>query len=168
MLAFDRPTWIRALNKKTTFFITGQWFLHHIMHNEDTLTTALDLPTAGARSRPFCGSDKFTPCNDPTGNGNFRDDVRSWESLITFAIFTFYKGGSVVPLLGFIYDPVNSHSMYPFWNLDWVITPSIIMNLSQRYFIPGQGDVQKGVFDPWLLGTQRGRSETALRLSYQF
>jgi hypothetical protein len=42
------------------------------------------------------------------------------------------------------------------------------MNLSQRYFIPGQGDVQKGVFDPWLLGTQRGRSETALRLSYQF
>ena len=42
MLAFDRPTWIRSLNKKTTFFITGQWFLHHIMHNEDTLTTALD------------------------------------------------------------------------------------------------------------------------------
>jgi hypothetical protein len=66
MIAFDRPTWIRALNKKTTFFITGQWFLHHIMHNEDTLATALDLPTAGARSRPFCGSDKFTPCNDPT------------------------------------------------------------------------------------------------------
>jgi len=168
MIAFDRPTWIRTLNKKTTFFITGQWFLHHIMHNEDTLTTALDLPTAGARSRAFCGSDKFTPCNDPNGNGNFRDDVRSWESLITMAIFTFYKGGSVVPLLGFIYDPVNSHSFYPFWNLDWVITPNVIMNLSQRYFIPGQSDVQKGVFDPWLLGTQRGRSETALRLTYQF
>jgi len=168
MLAFDRPTWIRWLNKKTTFFITGQWFVHHIMHNEDTLATALDLPTAGARSRPFCGSDKFTPCFDPNGNGNFRDDVRSWESLITFAIFTFYKGGSVVPLLGFIYDPVNSNSLYPFWNVDWVITPNVIMNLSQRYFIPGQSDVQKGVFDPWLLGTQRGRSETAIRLTYQF
>ncbi len=168
MIAFDRPTWIRSLNKKTTFFITGQIFLHHIMHNEDTLTTALDLPTAGARSRPFCGSDKFTPCNDPNGNGSFRDDVRSWESLITFAIFTFYRGGSVVPLLGFIYDPVNSHSMYPFWNVDWVMTPNFIINLSQRYFIPGQPDVQKGVFDPWLLGTNRGRSETALRLTYQF
>ncbi len=168
MLAFDRPTWIRALNKKTTFFITGQWFVHHIMHNEDTLTTALDLPTAGARSRAFCGADKFSPCNDPNGNGNFRDDVRSWESLLTFAIFTFYKGGSVVPLLGFIYDPVNSNSLYPFWNLDWVVTPNFIVNLTQRYFIPGQSDVQKGVFDPWLLGTQRGRSETALRLTYQF
>jgi len=168
MIAFDRPTWIRSLNKKTTFFITGQWFLHHIMHNEDTLTTALDLPTAGARSRPFCGSDKFTPCFDATGNGSFRDDVRSWESLVTFAIFTFYRGGSVVPLLGFIYDPVNSNSLYPFWNVDWVMTPNFIINLTQRYFIPGQSDVQKGVFDPWLLGTQRGRSETALRLTYQF
>jgi len=168
MIAFDRPTWIRSLNKKTTFFITGQWFLHHIMHNEDTLTSALDLPTAGARSRPYCGAPKDQPCNDPNGNGSFRDDVRSWESLVTLAIFTFYKGGSVVPLLGMIYDPVNSNSLYPFWNVDWVVTPNFIVNLTQRYFIPGQSDVQKGVFDPWLLGTNRGRSETALRLTYQF
>jgi hypothetical protein len=168
MLAFDRPTWIRSLNKKTTFFITGQWFIHHIMHNEDTLTTALDLPTAGARARPFCGGPPDKPCTDPSGNGSYRDDVRSWESLITLAIFTFYRGGSVVPLLGFIYDPVNSNSMYPFWNLDYLVTPNFIVNLTQRYFIPGQSDVQKGVFDPWLLGTQRGRSETALRLTYQF
>lgn len=168
MLAFDRPTWIRPLNKKTTFFITGQWFVHHIMHNEDSLTGVLDLPTAGSRPRPFCGSDKFTPCTDPRGNGNFRDDVRSWESLLTFAIFTFYRGGSVVPLLGFIYDPVNSNSLYPFWNVDWVVTPNFIVNLTQRYFVVNQPDVQKGVFDPWLLGTNRGRSETALRLTYQF
>ncbi len=39
MLAFDRPTWIRPLNKKTTFFVTGQWFVHHIIHNKDTLAT---------------------------------------------------------------------------------------------------------------------------------
>jgi hypothetical protein len=163
MIAFDRPTWIRSLNKKTTFFITGQWFIHHIMHNEDTLTTALDLPTAGRRPRPFCGGPPDKPCAD-----NFRDDVRSWESLVTLAIFSFYKGGSVVPLLGIIYDPVNSNSLYPFWNLDYLLTPNFIVNLTQRYFIPGQSDVQKGVFDPWLLGTQRGRSETSLRLTYQF
>ena len=168
MLAFDRPTWIRPLNKKTTFFITGQWFIHHIMHNKDTLATALDLPTAGARGRSFCGGPPNKPCNDPNGNGNFRDDVRSWESLVTLAIFTFYKGGSVVPLAGVIYDPVNSNSVYPFWNLDYLITPNVIVNLTQRYFIPGQSNPQKGVFDPWLLGTQRGRSETALRLTYQF
>jgi len=168
MIAFDRPTWIRSLNKKTTFFITGQWFVHHIMHNEDTLATALDLPTAGSRGRPFCGSDKFTPCNDPNGNGNFRDDVRSWEMLMTLVAFTFYKGGSVVPLAGIIYDPVNSHSLYPFLNLQWVVTPNFIVDISERMFIPGQSDVQKGVFDPWLLGTQRGRTETGVRFTYQF
>ena len=41
----------------------------------------LDLPTAGARSRAFCGSDKFTPCNDPNGNGNFRDGSAELPSL---------------------------------------------------------------------------------------
>ncbi len=168
MIAFDRPTWIRALNKKTTFFITGQWFLHHIMHNEDSLIGPLDLPTAGARSRPFCGSEKDEPCNDPLGNGSMRDNVRSWESLITLAIFSFYKGGSVLPLAGFIYDPVNSNNLYPFWMVDYLLTPNLAVNLTQRYFIVGQDDVQKGTFDPWLLGTNRGRSETALRLSYQF
>ncbi len=168
MLAFDRPTWIRSLNKKTTFFITGQWFVHHIIGNEDTLTGPLDLPTAGARSRPDCGAPPNKPCNDPNGNGAYRDNIRSWETLITMAIFTFYKGGSVVPLVGFIYDPVNSNSIYPFWNVDYLVTPNFIVNLTQRYFIPGQSDVQKGVFDGWLLGTNRGRSETALRLTYQF
>jgi hypothetical protein len=167
MIAFDRPTWIRSLNKKTTFFITGQWFIHHIMHNEDSLTTALDLPTAGRRPHLACSPDKFSPCSAGSAS-SFRDNVRSWESLVTLAIFTFYKGGSVVPLLGIIYDPVNSNSTYPFWNLDYLVTPNFIVNLTQRYFIPGQPDVQKGVFDPWLLGTQRGRSETALRLTYQF
>jgi Protein of unknown function (DUF1302) len=163
MLAFDRPTWIRPLNKKTTFFITGQWFIHHIMHNEDSLTGPLDLPSEGARARPFCGSDKFTPCPE-----NFRDDVRSWEMLFTLVAFTFYRGGSVVPLVGFIYDPINSNSMYPFWNLQWVATPNFLIDITQRYFIPGQSDVQKGVFDGWLLGTQRGRSETGVRFTYQF
>ena len=40
-----------------------------------------------------------------------------------------------MPLLGFIYDPVNSNSLYPFWNLDYVMTPNFIINLTQRYFI---------------------------------
>ena len=34
MLAFDRPTWIRWLNKKTTFFLSGQFFWHYIIEHE--------------------------------------------------------------------------------------------------------------------------------------
>src|SRR6266436_7441545 len=29
MLAFDRPTWIKSLNKKSTVFPTGQFFFHY-------------------------------------------------------------------------------------------------------------------------------------------
>jgi len=33
MIAFDRPTWIRTLNKKSTVFLTGQFFWHHLVDN---------------------------------------------------------------------------------------------------------------------------------------
>src|SRR6185503_1202189 len=33
MIAFDRPTWIRWLNKKSTWFLTGQFFWHHMVNN---------------------------------------------------------------------------------------------------------------------------------------
>ena len=39
---------------------------------------------------------------------------------------------------------------------------------SQRYFVIGQNDVQQGPFTPWGIGTMRGRSETALRVTYEF
>ena len=31
MLAFDRPTWIRSLNKLRTFFLSGQFFWRHYL-----------------------------------------------------------------------------------------------------------------------------------------
>src|SRR5439155_1033247 len=33
MIAFDRPTWIKSVNKKTTVFITGQFFWHYLVNN---------------------------------------------------------------------------------------------------------------------------------------
>jgi len=151
MLAFDRPTWIRSLNKKTTFFITGQYFIHHIMHNSDDLVGPLDIPSAGSFGRLVADS--------------YRDDIRSWEMLTTLAIFTFYKGGSVVPMFVYVLDPINSYSMEVIWYLDWYVTPNFAVNLSQRYF----AHVGSRPFDPWLLAASgAGRSETGLRLTYQF
>src|SRR5207245_8923252 len=31
MIAFDRPTWIKTLNKKSTVFLTGQFFWHYMV-----------------------------------------------------------------------------------------------------------------------------------------
>jgi hypothetical protein len=163
MVAFDRPVSIDA-----GAFVTVQAFVHHVMHNKSSLTGPLDLPTAGARGRPFCGSPPSKPCTDPNGNGSFRDDVRSWESLITAAAFTSYAAGRVVPVLGVVLDPVNSYSVNAFWSVGWVVGSAVTVDVTQRYFATAQRDVQKGPFNPWVFGTMRGRSETALRVTYAF
>lgn len=168
MLAFDRPCTIDALNRGSAIFVTAQAFVHHLMHNRDTLTGPLDLPTAGARGRPYCGSPPDEPCPDPAGNGSFRDDVRSWESLLTVAAFTGYAGGRLLPVLGVVLDPVNSYSLNAFWSLAWIGGPHLSVDLTQRYFATAQRDVQKGPFDPWVIGSMRGRSETGLRVTYAF
>ncbi len=167
MLAFDRPLGIETMNHESSIFVTGQWFLQHIIHNKDTLTGPLDLPTAGARPRPFCGSKPTEPCTDPSGNGSFRDDIRSWESLVTLAAFTTYRSGTMSPVVGFVLDPVNSYNMNAFWNISCIVGSGVTIDLSQRYFVAPQ-DVQKGPFTPWGIGTMRGRSETALRITYEF
>lgn len=168
MIAFDRPFVADALNDEAALFVTAQWFVHHLMRNADALTGPLDLPTAGARSRPFCGSAPDEPCSDPDGNGSFRDDVRSWESLVTVAAFTTYRSGAVVPVIGAVVDPVNSYGVHAFWNVAVVLGGGLTLDLTQRYFASAQRDVQKGPFTPWVFGTMRGRSETALRLTYEF
>jgi hypothetical protein len=168
MIGFDRFQWIRWLNKKSTFFVTGQFFWHHLINNPECpdfvgdrfgtngrscLTGGLDLPSV---ARPKAVS--------------FRDKVRDWESLFTLATFTFYKGGAIVPVAGAAVDYVNKWSSLAFWSLDYFVTPTIAVNLSQRYFLNPTGDSpQQPIFATWgLTGLNRGRSETALRLTYNF
>jgi len=153
LLAFDRPTWIRPLNKKTTFFITGQFFWNYMIQKADSVVGGLDLPTV---SRPVN--------QDPAVA--YRDDVRRWEALISVAILGFYRGGSVLPSMVYLLDPVNSYSQEVVWGVDYFVTPNFAVNLSQRYLINPKREVN---FEPWGLGgLNSGRSETGLRLTYQF
>jgi hypothetical protein len=65
-----------------------------------------------------------------------------------------------------VLDPVNSYNMEVIWMLDYYITNNVIVNLSQRYFI---NTVSHPVFESWgVAGINRGRSETGIRLTYQF
>src|SRR5262249_8603395 len=176
MIAFDRPTWIRLLNKKSTIFLTGQFFFHHLLDNpgckaEDgavrirnggappgsCLVRGLDLPSVarlGASSTP----------KSPA----FRDKIRGWETLATFAAFTFYRGGSVVPIIGIAVDTTNQFNMEPFWTVDWFLSDSVAVNLAQRYFVTPRG-YGTPIFETWgLAGLNSGRTETSLRLTYQF
>lgn len=153
LLAFDRPTWIRPLNKKTTFFITGQFFYTYMVQKSKSTIGGLDLPT------------KTKPVNqDPPVA--YRDDIHRWEALITFAIIGFYRGGSVAPAFIYLLDPVNSYSQAAIWGVDYFVTPNFAVNLSQRFIINPTKEIN---FEPWgLAGLNRGRSETGIRFTYQF
>jgi len=174
MIAFDRPTWIRAVNKKTTVFLTGQFFFHYMIDNPSCepelvagfssankkkvgscLVGGLDLPST-ARLGTTAGSPAF------------RDKIRDWETLFTLAGFTFYRGGSILPVLGIAVDPTNHFGMEPFLTVDYVIRDDLVVNLAQRYFVTPRGH-STPIFETWgLAGLNSGRSETSLRLTFQF
>lgn len=168
MIAAERFVWIPSLNRKSTFFFTGQFLWHHVINNpgcpdfvganfgrngRSCLTGGLDLPSV-----------------DRPKSQSFRDKIRDWEALASLATFTFYKGGSIVPALGCAVDPVNKWESLAFWSVDYFIRPDVIVNLTQRYLLNLTGDARKEpIFATWGLGgLNRARSETSLRITYQF
>jgi hypothetical protein len=171
MVAFDRPTWIRPINKKTTVFLTGQLFWHHVVSNPDCQAQAVatgDVPRP--ESCLIGGLD--LPSTVRTGLSDdkeaYRDKIRDWESIFTLAAFTFYRGGSIIPLVGIAVDWVNQWNMLPFWMVDYVVRDDFVINLSQRYIVTPKGH-STPIFSTWGLGSlNSGRSETDSRLTYQF
>lgn len=208
MLAFDRPTWIRWLNKKTTFFLSGQLFWHYIIDMKHRRCAIGDQPeylpdgtknpnfigyTAGPEEN--CGDDNnlllpgeqsgfvgpldLLKVDQPLGHG--RDTIHQWEVLMTFAALGFYRGGTLVPALIYLLDPVNSYSQELALGFDWFYTPDLAVNLTTRLIWVGapwdpydghksSTDVDNGqIFDPWFLGGgSRGRSETSIQFTWQF
>lgn len=220
MLAFDRPTWIRWLNKKTTFFLSGQLFWHYIIDHERRRCAIGNQPqyfADGSENPDFIGytADPNHPlggnCGGPedgiSGNpdvslypgeqtgfigpldlpkldrpaGRGRDTIHQWEMLMTFAALGFYRGGTLVPALIYLLDPVNSYSQEVALGFDWFYTPDLAFNLTTRLIWAGapwdpydghknNGDVDNGeLFEPWFLGGgSRGRSETSIQFTWQF
>ena len=71
-----------------------------------------------------------------------------------------------MPFLAYILDPVNSYNMEVFWAVDYFVTNDFIVNLSQRYFV---NTTSAPVYESWGVGgINRGRSETGIRVTYQF
>jgi hypothetical protein len=178
MIAFDRPTWIRWLNKKSTWFLTGQFFWHYLVNNPDCEAgNVAQLSSAGKKRVGSClvgGLDLPSSRRLGTidaaelGSPAYRDKIRDWEALFTFAAFSFYRGGSIIPVFGIAVDPVNQWNMEPFWNVDYVVRNDFVVNIGQRYFVQPRGH-HNPIFETWgLAGFNAGRSETTIRLTYQF
>jgi len=170
-LAFDRPTWIRAVNEKSTVLLLGQFFWHYLLNNPNILCKdpKEQPPCAGSgQAKGFRGQFSTSGISSTgiPGVGAVIDKVRDWEALVTLGATTFYRGGKFVPFLIYVIDPVNNFNMEVIWMADYFVTNNIIVNLSQRYFI---NTVNHPVYESWgVAGINRGRSETGLRLTYQF
>ncbi len=138
-VGFDRPTWIRRLNRRTTFFLTTQLFWQYIP----------------------AGTSRFQGQISPT------DKVRNWEMVGTVAASTVYLKGTLLPIAFLVIDPINHYSAQFGWTVDYYLTPRLILRLAQSYFfVPGFGGQ---VDEAWGLGgLYRRRDETVLRVTYQF
>jgi len=138
-VGFDRPTWIRTLNRRTTFFLTTQLFWQYIPE----------------------GTSRFQGQLSPT------DKVRNWEVVGTAAASTVYLKGTLLPLAFLVIDPINHYSAQFGWTVDYYLTPRLILRLAQSYFfVPGFGGQ---VDETWGLGGLfRRRDETVVRATYQF
>src|SRR4030095_8866235 len=170
MIAFDRPTWIRWLNKKSTWFLTGQLFWHYLVNNPSCQAQVVaNLPLAQRRRAGSClvgGLD--LPSSKRGSDVSFRDKIRDWESIFTLAAFSFYRGGSVVPVLGMAVDPVNQWNMEAVWSVDYVVRDASVVTLARRDSITPRG-TSTPICETWgLAGLNAGRTETSLRVTYQF
>ena len=73
-----------------------------------------------------------------------------------------------MPVAGIAVEPSNQWVMEPFWTVDYVLRDDFVINLAQRYMVTPKGH-STPIFETFgLAGLNFGRSETELRLTYQF
>lgn len=139
MIAFDRPTWIRAINRRSTVFLTAQFFWHYMVSDPSRFLGGL-----GAS-----------------------DKVRRWEALVTLAASTLLAGGTDQPFVFLGLDPVNHYSMTVGWRNDYFVTNNLIVSVFQNYFLtPGFGG---RIDEHWGLGgLLKKRDESGMRVTVQF
>jgi hypothetical protein len=184
MIGFDRPTWIRWLNSKSTWFLSGQFFwnyypshnLKYFRGNSGVSETPYFTPAAGQPGHNSNGFGQWLtgpnaglierlqdgrPGTDPSG-----DAIRRWEHLITLAATTFYRGGTVVPFIANAWDPVNDNNE-TLWTVDYFFTNDLIFTLQQKFFYKYGSKAPSD--DPWGAGGRNARrDETGVKVTYQF
>ena len=188
MIGFDRPTWIKWLNPRTTWFITGQFFWSRVGGNASDLRGSL----LSAAEKPYFSPVNQNPVvvsesvrrtghvqwangayagqNERTQDSTFlpgtADTFYKWELLTTLAATSFYMGGTIVPFVALAYDPVNRNFLSQL-KLDYFLTNDFIIQARANFYSDlGSGDTS---LDPWGAGGLNARrDEVGLKLTYQF
>jgi len=186
MIGFDRPTWIRWLNKKSTWFLTGQFFFSYVNGATPWLRgsniTASESPyfsptdsnifPSGLIENNGMGqwlSGPHAGVNERVQNSSFTgvnsDTVHRWETLLTFAGFSFYRGGSIMPFAALAFDPVNM-SLLAQPHIQYFYTNNFIVRVGGKFYT----NFHRGpTLDPWGAGGLNARRDEAeVRFTLQF
>jgi uncharacterized protein DUF1302 len=157
MLAFDRPTWIRPLNKLRTFFVSGQFFWRHYLDYNRFFRGVPSVRHAIINDRVI--PDRYISVNT--------DRIKQNEVVMTFSASTSYgPGGLWQPLFVIAYDP-GATAGYNRLAMEYLFSNHIILRLQQDFY---WGKSYEG---PWSIGDRFGRSrdsrhETIFSVIFQF
>ncbi|HBD12004.1 MAG TPA: hypothetical protein DCZ13_07635 [Porticoccaceae bacterium] len=156
MLAIDRPTWIKPLNRLRTFFLSTQFFwrryLDHSSHFRGSFYEVSEAPGAPGR---------YLSVNN--------DKLDQDEFVITFSASTSYGGAGLwKPLFVLAYDP-RSTGGYTKLQMEYLYSRNLVFKLEQHLYWRESGDDQ----GPWGLGSYLAeppyrRNETAFTVTFQF
>lgn len=161
MLGIDRPTWIPALNKLRTFFLSTQFFWRHYLdyspHMQGNAFYAVEEAWVNGQVVP----DRYVSTND--------DKIDQDEFVFTFSASTTYgRAGLWKPLFVFAYDP-RSTGAYNKIQVEYLYSKHLVFRAEQHlYWRTSDDDV-----GPWGLGDYLARpgirrNETVLTATFQF
>jgi hypothetical protein len=166
MVGFDRPTWIHFLNPRATVLISAQLFTNWIPNHKDSLVGVPNSALIGCQFR----DEGSRQVGNVLGGGTFcaggtTDRIKEVEMLSTLIFTTFYKGGSVVPILAII----PQWSYMPTFGfvaaMDYYLTNNLIFTPALRVYTTPHGGV---VDEPYGIGRLGRWDEIQAKITYQF
>ena len=155
----DRPTWIRFLNRRSTFTAIAQLNVVWNTQYEAFHTDAAGRPLGGD-----VGTPNSTLIPRLYGDLDRVDKQNEVELLSLFVLTTFYRGGSLVPLIGWISDWGNAPSMEFLLLVDWYLTNNLFVEPGLRIFT----NFGRNVDDPFGVGRLSQWDELQLKVTWQF
>lgn len=149
MIGFDRPTWITFLNPRATWLISAQLFTNWIPNHKDSM---VGVPNSALIPQQFR--------NEPSV-----DRIKEVEMLSTLIFTTFYRGGSVVPLLAIIPQWSYMPTFAFIAAMDYYVTNNLIFTPALRVYTTPDGGV---VDEPYGIGRLGRWDEIQAKVTYQF
>jgi hypothetical protein len=153
----DRPTWIRWLNRRSTFTTLIQGNLSFLPDREKVVCSAPGVCEGGDVGIPNSNAIPGLLRDEGT-----LDQRRKFEYLTVVALQTFYWGGALSPLVAWVSDWVEMPAMEWIVSLQYLPWPDLIVEPTLRVFWTNGRTVD----DRYVRFA--GRSELQLKFTYQF